>query len=189
MIGLAVIALLDVLIGAKLPTGFIPQEDQGYLYCALQLPDASSLQRTDDAAQHITKALLDTPGIQGVVAVNGFSLLTLTQQTNTAFFFVTLKPWDQRTSHDQQLAAIQTSVQKKLMGVSQGLAFNFAARHPRYWNLRRRHHDLLKTAPATTTPRSSRKTSTPSSALPPNAKRSPPPFRPTFRRCPSSMQM
>src|SRR5579875_36101 len=125
MVGLVIVAALGVWLGAKLPTGFLPQEDQGYMYCALQLPDASSLQRTDAAAQQITKALLQTPGIEGVVAVNGFSLLTLTQQTNTAFFFVTLKPWDQRTSHDQQLAAIQQSVQRKLMGVSEGLAFNF----------------------------------------------------------------
>ena len=125
MIGLAVIALLDVFMGSKLPTGFLPQEDQGYMYVALQLPDASSLQRTDEAAQKITNALLKTPGIEGVVAVNGFSLLTLTQSTNTAFFFVTLKPWDQRKSHDQQLAAIQQSVQGKLMGVSDGIAFNF----------------------------------------------------------------
>src|SRR5580698_5900423 len=125
MIGLGVIVLLDVLIGAKLPTGFLPQEDQGYMYAALQLPDASSLQRTDDAGQKITKALLSTPGIEGVVAVNGFSLLTLTQSTNTAFFFVTLKPWDQRKSHEQQLAAIQQNVQRKLMGVSDGIAFNF----------------------------------------------------------------
>ncbi len=125
MIGLGVIALLDVFMGSKLPTGFLPQEDQGYMYVALQLPDASSLQRTDGAAQKITDALLKTPGIEGVVAVNGFSLLTLTQSTNTAFFFVTLKPWDQRKSHDQQLAAIQQSVQRKLMGVSEGIAFNF----------------------------------------------------------------
>ena len=125
MLGLAVIALLDVFMGSRLPTGFLPQEDQGYMYCALQLPDASSLQRTDQAGQKITNALLKTPGIEGVVAVNGFSLLTLTQQTNTAFFFITLKPWDQRKSHDQQLAAIQQSVQRKLMGVSDGLAFSF----------------------------------------------------------------
>jgi HAE1 family hydrophobic/amphiphilic exporter-1 len=125
MIGLAVIALLDVFMGSRLPTGFLPQEDQGYMYVALQLPDASSLQRTDAAAQKITTALLHTPGIEGVVAVNGFSLLTLTQSTNTAFFFVSLKPWDQRKSHDQQLAAIQQKVQRELMGSSEGIAFSF----------------------------------------------------------------
>jgi HAE1 family hydrophobic/amphiphilic exporter-1 len=125
MIALGVIALLDVFMGSKLPTGFIPEEDQGYLYCALQLPDASSLQRTDQAAQKVTQALLSTPGIQSVVAVNGFSLLTLTQSTNTAFFFVTLKPWDTRKSHAEQITSIQQNVQRKLMGNTDGIAFNF----------------------------------------------------------------
>jgi HAE1 family hydrophobic/amphiphilic exporter-1 len=112
-------------MGGRLPTGFIPQEDQGYLFVALQLPDASSLQRTDSGAQRVTDALLHTPGIEGVIAVNGFSLLTLTQSTNTAFFFVTLKPWDQRKSRQVQIEAIQASVQRQLAGVSSGLAFSF----------------------------------------------------------------
>ncbi len=91
----------------------------------MQLPDAASLQRTDSAAQRVTQALLQTPGIKGVVGVDGFSLLTQTQSTNTAFFFVSLKPWDLRKSHAEQIQAIQASVQQKLAGVSDGLAFSF----------------------------------------------------------------
>ena len=125
MIGLAAVALLAVFIGGRLPTGFLPQEDQGYLYAAVQLPDAASLQRTDAAAQRVTDVLLRTPGIQSVVGVDGFSLLTLTESTNTAFFFVTLKPWDQRKSRSEQIEAIQASMQQKLAGNSQGLAFAF----------------------------------------------------------------
>lgn len=125
MVALAVVAAVALFFGAKLPGGFIPTEDQGYLFAALQLPDASSLQRTDYAAQKVTDALLQTPGIQSVIAVNGFSLLTLTQSTNTAFFFVTLKPWDVRTSRQEQLDSIQGSLQKRLGGVGQGLAFTF----------------------------------------------------------------
>ncbi len=125
MIALAVVAFLAFLLGARLPTGFIPTEDQGYLYVALQLPDASSLQRTDAAAQQVSDALLHTPGIEGVIAVNGFSLLTLTQSTNTAFFFVSLSPWEARKAPSEQLANIQSSVQRKLMGVGEGLAFSF----------------------------------------------------------------
>jgi len=68
---------------------------------------------------------LQTPGIQSVVGVDGFSLLTQTQSTNTAFFFVTLKPWAVRKSRAEQIQAIQASVQKKLFGVSEGLAFSF----------------------------------------------------------------
>lgn len=125
MIALGVIAAIAVLIGGRLPSGFIPQEDQGYLFAALQMPDAASMQRTDAAAQRISDALLKTPGIQGVVGVDGFNLLTLTESTNTAFFFVTLKPWDARTSRAEHIQAIQASVQQKLMGVSEGLAFSF----------------------------------------------------------------
>src|SRR6202453_2411228 len=74
MIGLAAVALLAVFFGNRLPSGFLPQEDQGYFYAAIQLPDAASLQRTDAAAQRVTDALLRTPGIQSVVGVDGFSL-------------------------------------------------------------------------------------------------------------------
>ncbi len=125
MIVLACIAAVAVYLGARLPTGFIPTEDQGYMFVALQLPDSASLERTDNAGLKVTKALLDTPGIGGVMQVNGFSLLTLTESTNTAFFFVALKPWDQRTSKDQQLASIQGSVTGKLAGINEGLAFSF----------------------------------------------------------------
>ncbi|HTV81007.1 MAG TPA: multidrug efflux RND transporter permease subunit [Acidobacteriaceae bacterium] len=125
MVLLAAIAVLAVLMGGRLPTGFLPQEDQGYLFVALQLPDAASLQRTDAAVQKVTTALLHTPGIEGVVGVDGFNLLSQTQSTNTAFFFVSLKPWEQRKSKAEQIQAIQASVQRKLMGVSQGIAFSF----------------------------------------------------------------
>ncbi len=125
MVALGAVAVLAVLIGGRLPTGFLPQEDQGYLFVAMQLPDAASLQRTDAAAQKVSNALLQTPGIQSVVGVDGFSLLTQTQSTNTAFFFVTLKPWEVRKSRAEQIQAIQASVQQKLFGVNEGLAFSF----------------------------------------------------------------
>ena len=125
MIGLAAVALLAVFIGNRLPNGFLPQEDQGYVYAAIQLPDAASLQRTDTAAQRVTDALLRTPGVQSVVGVDGFSLFTQTESTNTGFFFVTLKPWDERKSRSEQIEAIQASMQQKLAGISQGLAFAF----------------------------------------------------------------
>ena len=83
MLVLLGVAVLAVFMGERIPAGFIPQEDQGYLFVALQLPDASSLQRTDEAVQQVSAALLKTPGIEGVVGVDGFSLLTQTQSTNT----------------------------------------------------------------------------------------------------------
>jgi HAE1 family hydrophobic/amphiphilic exporter-1 len=125
MIVLGVIAVVAVFMGGRLPSGFLPQEDQGYLFAALVLPDASSMQRTDEAVQKVTNTLLHTPGVGGVVGVDGFNLLTLTQSTNTGFFFISLKPWEMRKSRQEQIESIQANVQKQLMGLGDGLAFSF----------------------------------------------------------------
>ena len=142
MLALAGVAVVAVLMGERIPTGFIPQEDQGYLFVALQLPDAASLQRTDEAAQRVSAALLKTPGIEGVVGVDGFSLLTQTQSTNTAFFFVSLKTWDQRKSQAEQIEAIQKQrAARARRRIRRAGVLLPAAGHSRHRHLRRRHHD------------------------------------------------
>lgn len=85
-------------IGGRLPKGFIPEEDQGFVLTAVQLPDASSLQATDALAKRVEQILLDTPGVESVSTVTGFSLLSGAYATNTGFFFVSLKPWEERTA-------------------------------------------------------------------------------------------
>jgi HAE1 family hydrophobic/amphiphilic exporter-1 len=125
MIGIVIILIIAALLGGSLPGGFIPTEDQGYMFLALQLPDGASAQRTDAAQQKITAALLKTPGIQGVIAVTNFSLLTQVQSTNAGFFFVALKPWESRKSKNQQLAYIQGNLQKQLGADPDGIAFAF----------------------------------------------------------------
>jgi hydrophobic/amphiphilic exporter-1 (mainly G- bacteria), HAE1 family len=125
MLGIAVIGVIAFFLGTSLPTGFIPTEDQGYMFLALQLPDGASAQRTDAAEQKITAALLKTPGIQGVIAVNNFSLLTQVQSTNAGFFFVALTPWEQRKSKEEQLDYIQGHLQQQLSQDPDGIAFAF----------------------------------------------------------------
>src|SRR6202041_2991464 len=122
---LAVIAVCAGLLGKSLPTSFLPDEDQGYLYVALVLPDASSLQRSDAAAKKVEDVLLKTPGVEGVTTVVGFSLLSFTQNTYNSFFFVTLKDWDKRKAKDEQYLAIQKSVGGALAQIQEGLAFSF----------------------------------------------------------------
>jgi HAE1 family hydrophobic/amphiphilic exporter-1 len=82
--------------GTSLPSGFIPEEDQGYILANLQLPDAASLQRTSGAAEDVERILLETPGVDSVTTVNGFSLLSQSYASNNTFFFIWLKPWEQR---------------------------------------------------------------------------------------------
>ncbi len=125
LIFLAAVAVGAVFIGGKLPGAFLPTEDQGYMFVSLQLPQASSLQRTGDAAKKVEKALLHTPGIQSVTSVVGFNLLSLTQQTYNAFFFVTLKDWGVRKAANQQFKAIQGNVAKNLSQIQDGIAFSF----------------------------------------------------------------
>jgi hydrophobic/amphiphilic exporter-1 (mainly G- bacteria), HAE1 family len=125
MVALVLITVMAVFLGSTLPRGFLPTEDQGYMFLALQLPDGASAQRTDAAEQKITSALLKTPGVEGVIAVTDFSLLTQVQSTNAGFFFVNLKPWAARKAKDEQLEYLQTSIQKQLGADPDGIAFAF----------------------------------------------------------------
>src|ERR1700683_1394103 len=125
MVGIAIVGVLAVFVGSSLPGGFIPTEDQGYMFLALQLPDAASAQATDAAHTKISAALLKTQGVQGVIAVTHFSLLTQVQSTNAGFFFVALKPWETRKSKQQQLEYIQSHLQQQLAADPDGIAFAF----------------------------------------------------------------
>jgi len=122
--------LLAVAIGAgvfgkRLPSAFLPEEDQGYVFLALQLPDASSLERTDQVCHKIEDFLSKTPGVRYSTSVIGFSLLSLVQNTYSAFFFVTFKPWSERTKPEEQYTAIKARLNQYLGSLSEGIAFAF----------------------------------------------------------------
>ena len=123
---LAVIAVAAVSIGGKLPASFLPEEDYGYIYTSLQLPNAASLERTSEVARQVEKIILDTPGVQGCTSVIGFSLLSRVQDTYSAFFFVTEKPWDERTRPEEQYSAIRNHITRELGKVRDGIAFSFS---------------------------------------------------------------
>ncbi|HJX80823.1 MAG TPA: efflux RND transporter permease subunit, partial [Candidatus Udaeobacter sp.] len=122
---LAVLAVGAGLFGSRLPSGFLPEEDQGYVFLALQLPDAASLERTDAASRKIEEILSKIPGVQYTTSVVGFSLLSLVQNTYSAFFFVTFKPWSERTKPEEQYTAIKANINKQLAGLTEGIAFAF----------------------------------------------------------------
>jgi len=122
---LVVVAVSAGFVGSGLPTGFIPEEDQGYFYMNVQLPTASSLQRTDDVAKKIEAILSETPGVQTYNTVVGFSLLSLANINYNAFYFVTLKPWDERGSGLTAAAIIQ-KLNQRLAGLPDAQAFAFS---------------------------------------------------------------
>jgi len=122
---LAVLAVGAGFFGSRLPSSFLPEEDQGYVFLALQLPDAASLERTDRVCREIEDFLSKTPGVQYTTSVIGFSLLSLVSDTYHAFFFVTFKPWSERTKPEEQYDAIKARLNKYLASLSEGIAFAF----------------------------------------------------------------
>src|SRR6476469_4778594 len=123
---LVVLAIAAGAFGSKLPSGFLPEEDQGYVFISLQLPNAASLERTDQACRKIEDLLSKTPGVQYTTSVIGFSLLSLVQSTYSAFFFVTFKPWSERKRPEEQYEAIKARLAKELGCLSEGVAFAFS---------------------------------------------------------------
>jgi HAE1 family hydrophobic/amphiphilic exporter-1 len=101
---------LCALLGKRLPAGFLPNEDQGYFFINVQLPDASSLQRTDAVCQKIEKILGETKGVKYITTVAGFSLLSGASAPYTAFYFVSLDPWDERKSEELHVDGILRKV-------------------------------------------------------------------------------
>src|SRR6202161_1560597 len=90
---LLVAGLGGLFFSSKVPVSFLPGEDQGYMFMHLQLPNASSLERTEAAAAKVERTLLHTPGIKYVTRVAGFSLLSFVSTSYTGLFFVTLDDW------------------------------------------------------------------------------------------------
>jgi HAE1 family hydrophobic/amphiphilic exporter-1 len=128
---IAIVLLVALAVGAgwfgnKVPRSFLPDEDQGYLYVNVQLPIAASLERTDAVAAKIESALAKTPGVEHTTSVIGFSLLSFVRTSYNAFFFVTLKPWDERKSRSEQFQAIKQHINEDLSTLPEGIAFSFS---------------------------------------------------------------
>jgi HAE1 family hydrophobic/amphiphilic exporter-1 len=125
MLLLAGVAVLAGLLGSRLPGGFLPEEDQGYLYLAVQLPNAASLQRTDAVCRKVEQILAETPGVESYNTVVGFSLLSTVYATYNAFFFVTFEEWAERTAPEEQYAAIKAHINRELAQLPEAIAFAF----------------------------------------------------------------
>ncbi len=123
---LAAFAAAAFFFGKKLPTSFLPDEDQGFFYVNLQLPAAASLQRTDQVCRQIEAILAQTPGVRYTSTVAGFSLLSNVQTTYNGFFFVSLSPWATRKQLAEQYQVIKGRLNLKLIQLPQGTVFAFS---------------------------------------------------------------
>jgi HAE1 family hydrophobic/amphiphilic exporter-1 len=103
LVGVSAAALA---LGRKLPSGFVPDEDQGYCVIGVQLPDGASLQRTMAVYRQIDAILAKEPGIRTYNGIAGFSFFTRTAASYTGTGFAGLKPWDERKTPDLTSTAI-----------------------------------------------------------------------------------
>jgi hydrophobic/amphiphilic exporter-1 (mainly G- bacteria), HAE1 family len=115
----AVLICLSLLAFTRIPTGFIPIEDQGYLLIAVQLPDAASLERTQTALEHIGEMTLRTPGVEHVISIGGVSALDGNASlANAGVIYVTLKDWDVRQkAKGQDLRSLYQGLAQRLTAV------------------------------------------------------------------------
>lgn len=103
---LLLVALAVAWFGKKLPGGFLPEEDQGYIYVVTTLPYAASTERTSDAARQCEEILSKTPGVKSYLTVVGFNLLSGVRNTYSAFIWVALNRWGDRQKPEEQYDAI-----------------------------------------------------------------------------------
>ena len=127
-IGLACLAGLWMGAGTllmKLPTGFVPNEDQGYFFTVFNLPDGASMQRTDQLMKRAESDLKTVPGVQGVITMGGLNLLNNAYTSNNASIIAMLKPWEERKSKEEQLRSILAAVQKKFAAYPEAISLVF----------------------------------------------------------------
>ena len=119
-------AAAALFFGRKLPTAFLPEEDQGYIYVALQLPNAASLQRTSEVSRKVEEIMKNTPGVKTYTSIIGFSLLSTVYNTYNAFYFVNFKPWSERTKPEEHFDPIRAHLNRELGKIPEARAFAFS---------------------------------------------------------------
>ena len=112
------------LVSLRIPSTFLPVEDQGYFFVVIQLPDGASLERTDAVAGKVRDILQATPGVEIVGSISGLNFLTSAMQSNSAVEFAILKPWDQRPP-EQSASNLVAQVRPKLLGIPEAIVLSF----------------------------------------------------------------
>ncbi|MCP5519157.1 MAG: multidrug efflux RND transporter permease subunit [Verrucomicrobiales bacterium] len=123
---LLVVAVAGVgLLSRVVPGGFIPDEDKGYLFVSVQLPEGASLQRSDAVLQQVEEVVLATHGVRSACAISGFNLLNGLNTPNSALVFVGLEDWEERQAPELKADAIAMQWNRKFFGLPAAQVFSF----------------------------------------------------------------
>ena len=109
----------------SLPTGFVPQEDEGYCLVNVQLPDGASLERTNTAIDQLNEMIADIPGVKNYVTISGFSIINGSAASNTGLIIVIFEPWGDRKEPEVHQSGILAELNKRLSQFQDGAAFGF----------------------------------------------------------------
>lgn len=121
--GLTVLAVVGF---DRLPTGFLPDEDEGSLFVAVRLPEGATLHRTAEVMNRVDQILKNTPGVQEYISVGGFSLLDGGISPNGAVCFVNLDPWSKRQGRKMHIQSIIGQLQMQLLTIPDALCLALA---------------------------------------------------------------
>ena len=110
---------------ARLPTGFVPEEDQGYLFVNVQLPDAASQERTAEVMGRLDEIYRTVPGIAHSVTISGYSLLGGFAGSNQGMSVLVLTPWGERESDELSLESIRRKLTGEFSRIQEAVAFAF----------------------------------------------------------------
>jgi len=123
---IGVLIYATIVLVRAIPGGFVPEEDQGYIMVNAQLPDAASLERTDAAMKKAEKVLSENEAIEGFNTISGYSLLTSAYSSNMGFFFVQLKPWEERHSPEAHAREVVNALNRAFAReIPEGQVFAF----------------------------------------------------------------
>jgi hydrophobe/amphiphile efflux-1 (HAE1) family protein len=114
-----------LLLSRHVPGGFIPDEDKGYLFVAVELPEGASLQRSDALLKEVEQIVCNTHGVRSAVGLAGMNILNSLNVANAAMMFVGLEPWEEREDPSLHASAIAAEWNKKFAAIPGARAFAF----------------------------------------------------------------
>ena len=123
LVSYAVFTALAVILFIKWPSTFIPEEDDGYFLAVVQLPPASSLERTETVGREINEILNSYPEVKNYIGISGFSVMGGGEQSNSGTYFVILKNWDERKGKEHTAQAVVNRFNAQAYGIQEAEVF------------------------------------------------------------------
>jgi HAE1 family hydrophobic/amphiphilic exporter-1 len=126
MVGFCILLAVLAFSFTRVPGGFIPNEDEGYIFVNATLPDGASLERTGKVMDQVSDILKDTPGVKDYISIGGYSLIDAMVASNAGTIFVLFDPWDERTTEELNFMSILHGLQRKLASIDEAFVMAFS---------------------------------------------------------------